>query len=121
MNVFDASALLCLLLREPGWTRVRAELSGGAACSAVNWSEVVQKAAVNGLPWAPTRATLLGYGLVVEPVTAELAEDAAGLWTTRPHLSLADRICLATAARLGAVVWTTDRAWGTDDPVRQVR
>ena len=58
-------------------------------------------------------------GRVVVP--AELRERAAALWRRGSGLSLADRLCLATAHRLSAVVWTADTAWGTGEPVRQVR
>ena len=59
--------------------------------------------------------------LAVEPVVSADAEAAARLWQRGSGLSLGDRLCLATAQRLGAVVWTADTAWGTVDPVRQVR
>lgn len=36
-------------------------------------------------------------------------------------LSLGDRLCLALGDRLGGEVLTADRAWGTEDGVRQVR
>lgn len=121
MNLFDASALLCMVQRELGAQTVRRELLVGGACSVVNWSEVAQKCLASGRDWALAGGGLLGYGLRIEPVDVDDAALAARMWLTKPHLSLADRICLATADRLGAVVWTTDPAWGTDDPVRQVR
>ena len=46
--VLDASALLAMLLHEPGHDKVRAVLRG-AAVSAVNMSEVYAKAAEKGL------------------------------------------------------------------------
>jgi PIN domain nuclease of toxin-antitoxin system len=36
-------------------------------------------------------------------------------------LSLADRLCLALAARVDAEVLTADTGWGPDDRVRQLR
>ncbi len=43
------------------------------------------------------------------------------MWKSDQSVSLADRLCLATGARLGAVVWTADAAWGSSDQLRQVR
>ncbi len=121
MNLFDSSALLCFLRGEAGSEVVERELIAGGVCSAVNWSEVAQKVAQHRDDWRPARALLLSYGLAVEPVVAQDAERAAGLWRRGSGLSLADRLCLAIAHRLDAVVWTADSAWGDADPVRQVR
>lgn len=49
------------------------------------------------------------------------AEWAAHRWRRGEGLSLADRLCLGLADRLGAEVWTADSAWGTEAPVRQIR
>jgi ribonuclease VapC len=59
--------------------------------------------------------------LAVEPVQADDAENAARLWRRGAGLSLADRLCLATAERLDAMVWTADTAWGSNGRVRQIR
>lgn len=121
MNLFDSSALLCFLRGEDGADVVERELLVGGTCSAANWSEVAQKVAERTDDWRPARALLLSYGVTIEPVVVQDAERAAGLWRRGSGLSLADRLCLATAHRLGAVVWTADALWGTTDPVRQVR
>jgi PIN domain nuclease of toxin-antitoxin system len=121
VNLFDSSALLCFLRGEAGADVVERELAAGGACSAANWSEVVQKVDQGGGAWRPARALLLSYGLGIEPVIADDAERAARLWRRGSGLSLADRLCLATAHRLDAVVWTADTAWGDTAPVRQVR
>lgn len=121
MNLFDASALLCFLAGEDGADVVEEQLNRGGACSAANWSETAQKVPQRGADWPIARGLLLGYGVVVEPVTMADAELAAELWTTNPHLSLGDRLCLAQGRRLQAVVWTADTAWGSSDGVRQVR
>lgn len=121
MNLFDASALLCYLQGEDGADVVRRELRAGGACSAANWSETAQRILARGRDWTSARALLLSYPLDIEPVTGTDAEHAARLWRSGSGLSLGDRICLATAHRLDAVVWTADRAWGHDPPVRQVR
>lgn len=121
MNLFDSSALLAFLQGEPGADVVEAALEAGGSCSAANWSETTQKLHARGADWSAARGLLGSYGVVVEPVTADDAERAARLWHSGSGLSLADRLCLATAERLGATVWTADEAWGTSDGVRQIR
>lgn len=121
MNVFDASALLCLVKGEPGADTVRRELENGGSCSAANWSEVAQKILSRRRDWWTQRSILNGFGVKVVPVTIADAERAAELWQPGAGLSLADRICLATAERLDAIVWTADTAWGSTDRIRQIR
>ena len=121
MNLFDASALLCFLQGEPGADVVERELAIGGACSAVNWSEVAQKVLAHGADWSLARSLLLSFGLEIEPVLAVDAERAASEWRRGSGHSIADRICLATAHRLDARVWTADASWGSSDRVSQVR
>ena len=121
MNVFDASALLCFLLGEPGSAVVERELLRGGACSSANWSEVAQKIYARDRNWDYASGLLLSFPLTVEPVTILDAELAARKWHPHSELSLGDRLCLALAQRLGGSAWTTDPAWGTDPPVRQIR
>ena len=120
MNLFDSSALLVLLQGEPGADVVEEALTAGAV-SAANWSETAQKVRQSGARWSLARALVLSYEVTVEPVLLEDAERAAALWRRGSGLSLADRLCLATRERLGAVAWTADRAWGASAVVRQVR
>ncbi|HVA24369.1 MAG TPA: type II toxin-antitoxin system VapC family toxin [Chloroflexota bacterium] len=123
----DASALLAFLRREPGWEVVDAALAERATISIVNLTEVLTKLAEAG---ANPRATLAELererviGLVsdaqadvlihVTPMLPEDAIEAARLRVkTKPFgLSLGDRVCLATAHRLGAPVLTADKRWG---------
>ena len=121
MNLFDASALLCFLQGETGADVVERELILGGACSAANWSEVAQKLVAHGQDWDQIQALLLSYPLQVEPVLQPDAEVAARLWRRGSGLSLGDRLCLATAQRLDATVWTADTAWGSAKTVKQVR
>ena len=95
--------------------------TGTVACSAVNWSEVLQKVAAAGADADIAEALLDGYGLRVLDVTMADARAAAASWRRGSGLSLAERFCLALAARLDAVALTTDPAWGTSDRVRQLR
>lgn len=68
-----------------------------------------------------SRGLLLGYGLAIEPVGAADAERAAALWRSGSGLSIADRLCLATAERLDATVWTADATWGSSARIIQIR
>ncbi len=119
--VVDASAVLAYLQGEAGTDVVEARLADGARCGAANWSEVAQKVLCAGRDWDLAGALLISYGLEVEPVMVDDAEWAAHRWRRGESLSLADRLCLALAARLEVDVWTADSAWGTEAPVRQVR
>jgi ribonuclease VapC len=121
VNLFDASALLCFLLGETGADVVERELILGGACSAANWSEVAQKLLAHRQDWDQVQALLMSYPLQVEPVLRPDAELAARMWRRGSGLSLGDRLCLATAQRLGATVWTADLAWGSSKKVKQVR
>jgi PIN domain nuclease of toxin-antitoxin system len=65
-------------------------------------------------------------GVRVEAVTETDAVTAATLWavTRAAGLSLADRCCLALAARLGLTTLTADKAWAgfeSDIPVQIIR
>ncbi|HEY8721221.1 type II toxin-antitoxin system VapC family toxin [Pengzhenrongella sp.] len=119
--VLDASALLAFLRAEPGADVVEACLTQDPCCAAVNWSEVAQKVRATGADWPLARALLLSYGVRVEPSTLADAEWAAERWRHGEGLSLADRFCLALAARMDAPVWTADTAWGSVPPVHQIR
>lgn len=119
--MLDASVLLAYLLGETGADLVEERLEGGARCAAVNWSEVAQKVLAAGRDWELSRALLLSYGIAVEPVTVFDAELAARRWRRGDGLSLADRLCLAVADRLGVVAWTADAAWGDHDGIHQIR
>lgn len=121
MTVFDASALLAYLRREPGADVVRERLEGGGSVCAANWSEVAQKMLHAGGDWTTARGLLLSYPIAIEPVTIEDAERAAGLWRPGSGLSLADRLCLALGMRVGRTVLTADAAWADQDGVSLIR
>jgi PIN domain nuclease of toxin-antitoxin system len=118
--VFDASALLCYLLREEGWERVGALLLQPAeiAIGAANWAEVLSNIALRGLEphsYAQqlTNQGILGQVLHIYPLDDLLARETARLHrlTRSAGLSLADRACLALGRHLQKPVLTTDRAW----------
>ena len=123
--VFDASALLALLNREPGHEEV-AQVVPDAAISAVNISEVVSKLAESGMPGEKIEEALEGLALEIYDFGRELAFQAGMLRpaTRSRGLSLGDRACLTLGERLNLPVLTTDRAWEDLElnvEVRQVR
>lgn len=120
--VLDASAALAYVLGEGGGDRVLVEIDG-AAISAVNWAEVVEKAITADVDDRSLRRVFEDLGARVLPVGAEDAECAARLReTTRGlGLSLADRICFALAAAHDAPVVTADREWAKVDIGVEVR
>jgi len=116
--VLDASALLAYLQGEPGSNEVSDAILTGAHISAVNWAEVLTKLADRGRPPREVSTTLenlgiLGSGLIVEVVDADLARMIAELRepTKRAGLSLGDRACLALGSLLDLPVLTTERVW----------
>ena len=64
---------------------------------------------------------LTSFGLSIADVTSADAEAAALLWRGGSGLSLADRLCLALAARLDLPAATTDAEWQHADTVATVR
>jgi ribonuclease VapC len=116
--VLDASAVLAYLRQEPGQDVVRDAITG-SVMSAANWSEVLQKSLQHGLDHRRVGVLLQTRG--VEPVSVEDAETAADLWKQRRNLSLADRLCLALAQRLGCEALTADAAWEGMPGARSIR
>ena len=110
--ILDASAVLAYLHREPGGDTVALFLDSGLI-SAVNLSEVAARIVEKGASPAQAVALVEDLGLEVVPVDRPCAYEAAWLrGATRPlGLSLADRICLATAKQHGLPAVTMDRSW----------
>lgn len=110
--VLDASALLALLLGEPGAEKVTAALDGAFLC-AVNLAEVVSHYAKLGASRADIDAMLHPLPIAVVPVDAALSYDAGMLRpvTLPGGLSLGDRHCLALARREGVPALTAERRW----------
>lgn len=112
--VLDSSALVALLMQEPGSDLVATVMDEGrAVISAANWAEVAGRLARSGIAAKTVRAALTALNLEVIPLDSDLALEAGLMEAeTRPlGLSLGDRCCLALAAREGETVLTTDRAW----------
>jgi ribonuclease VapC len=110
--VLDASALLALLLAEPGGNAVRAVLAD-AAISTVNLSEVVAHYVRNGIDEAQIRQALDPLPFERISFDDNLAYAAGTMLpaTRQSGLSFGDRACLALARRLGCRALTADRAW----------
>jgi PIN domain nuclease of toxin-antitoxin system len=111
--VLDASALLSILLDEPGHHRVDRILDR-SRIHAVNLAEVVGRLVRSGMPADRAVATLDELQLEVEEEfgTRQAGFCGALLGTRRDlGLSLGDCVCLTTAAWLAAVAVTADRRW----------
>lgn len=120
--VLDASALLAVLLGEPGAARVE-EFLPGAVISAVNLSEVAGKLLEKGAPAEAVKAAIAAVGLEVIAFDEEQAMAAADLRarTRALGLSLGDRACIALGELRGASVVTCDRVWsGLESPAEIV-
>ena len=113
--VVDASALLAMLQGEPGADAV-AMILATSVVSAVNWSEVMQKARSHGVDVADLEEELTHLGVEFAAFTTADADAAADLWHRGARsLALADRACLATARVRGLPVVTADQAWAALD------
>lgn len=111
-RVLDASALLAMLLDEPGAGKVRAILDG-ALLGAVNLAEVVSHYAKLGAKQSDIEAMLTSLPVRLMPVDAGLSYEAGMLCplTLQGGLSLGDRYCLALAKRVQVPVVTAERRW----------
>jgi ribonuclease VapC len=110
--VVDTSAVLAMLLVEPGGDRMAAVV-GQALIGSVNVAEVVAKLIDKGQTLAQARRTLEIVQLDVEPFDEALALASSALRpvTRALGLSLGDRACVALAQRHSLPVLTADKAW----------
>jgi len=112
--VLDSSAVLALLLAEPGADKVQAALPG-ALLSTVNLAEIVTKLCERGMPAREARAAIEAIG----PEIVDFGVDQACLCgelrksTRAAGLSLGDRACLALAQQQNLPAITADAAWGS--------
>ena len=108
----DASALLAMLLGEPGAETVTAALDGALLC-AVNLAEVVSYYAKLGAARPDIEAMLRSLPIRIVPADAALSYAAGMLrpLTLPGGLSLGDRYCLALARREGIPALTAERRW----------
>ena len=114
--VLDASAILAMLLGEPGGERVLDDLDTSVV-SVVGLAEVLSKLADRGVATGELPDQLRSAGVRFEAVVEADAADVGRLrlLDSRHVLSLGDRICLALARRLGLAVLTGDRVWAETD------
>jgi PIN domain nuclease of toxin-antitoxin system len=110
-SVLDASAILALLLDEPGAEVVADAIADGAAISTVTHAEVGAVLIRNARD--PNALKLMASQVRVEPFSVTDAETTAALVATtgRHGLSLGDRACLALAKRLRVPALTAERVW----------
>jgi PIN domain nuclease of toxin-antitoxin system len=119
--VLDASALLAVLLGEPGADRVEPYLPG-AVISAVNLSEAAGKLMEKGAPEKAVKAAVASIGLAVIDFDEAQAMAAAALRprTRQLGLSLGDRACIALGETRGGKVLTCDAAWSALDTLADI-
>ena len=108
----DASALLAMLLGEPGGETVKAVLDG-ALLGVVNLAEIVSHYAKLGASRPDIEAMLRPLPIRVVPIDAALSYAAGMLrpLTLPGGLSLGDRYCLALAKQEGIPAMTAERRW----------
>ncbi len=110
-QVIDASTFLAYLQGEPGAESAKRYVLG-SAISAVNYSEVAQKAMQQG-SYPIVQAIIKQAGIKIIPFDQQHAAIAAGFHeaTIGKGISLADRACMAAGKVLGLPVVTGDNAW----------
>lgn len=111
--VLDASALLAVMLDEPGGKVVGDAMWEGAVMSTVNLAEAAAKLRERGWRDDEVRDRIRAFSIEFLPFGAEAALESSALRpaTAALGLGLGDRACLATAASLGIPALTADRAW----------
>jgi predicted nucleic acid-binding protein len=115
--VLDASVVIALL--DAGDAHHRAALAAlGSAgretlvLPASAYAEILVEPSRRGAEAvAVIRRLVSDLGIQIEPLTAAVAERAAGLRARHGSLRLPDALVLATTEALEAVVLTCDRAW----------
>ena len=115
-GVLDASAVLALLLDEPGCAAAEPYIGAGLL-SVVNYSEVVARLNDVGAAAEFINNQIDELALTLVPFEQETALAAGMLRAvTREYgLSFGDRACLATAQALGLPAVTADQAWAELD------
>lgn len=118
---------MAVLQNEDGAPTVVAAIGEGAAISVVNWAEVLSKLAERERDPERAAAELRKAegsrrALSIEPLTAADCIEVGKLRpVTKPQgLSLADRVCLVLAARLGVPALTSDGEWAKADVEAEV-
>lgn len=112
--VLDASAVLALLYREPGESKVSEYIQRvDTAISMVNLAEVLSKQQEVGIPAEGALSLFELLGIEIFKFDREDSLQTAKLrnQTKAYGLSLGDRACLALGRRLNRTVLTADQIW----------
>ena len=111
--VLDASAVLAVILEEPGAEVVVEALRSGAVMSAVNVEEVASRLHQDGWTESEVAFVFDNLGIEVLPFDrkAALLSGRYRALTRRLGLGLGDRACLATGRVEQCPVLTADRSW----------
>ncbi len=110
--VLDSSAVLSLLLAEPGAEIVQSVLPG-ALLSTVNFAEVLAKLVERGMPSSDALRAVEALGVELVDFNADQAHVTGQLRasTRALGLSLGDRACLALGRLTRSKIYTADQAW----------
>jgi ribonuclease VapC len=116
--VLDSSAVLALILREPGGNKVGDLLALAESdndlrimIGAANWCEILTRLYRDHASMTVRELDALLGGVELVPFAKAEADLAADYSRTYPELSLGDRACLALSKVRDATAWTTDKAW----------
>ena len=120
--VLDASAVLAVLLREPGVEVVRPHLPG-AMISSVNVAEIINLRQKNGESLERNAQVLRSLQLRIVDFDFEQAVISASFkpYARIANLSLGDRACLSLGLLFNAPVLTAEHSWTKADMGVQVR
>jgi PIN domain nuclease of toxin-antitoxin system len=110
--LFDASALLALIKKEPGYKQLE-DLLASSCISAVNLSEVVSVLMRVGIPQNKIEEIVTEIIPEIIPFTYRTGLVTGNLIakTKEFGLSLGDRACIATGIVENMVIYTTDKIW----------
>jgi ribonuclease VapC len=110
--IFDASAVLALLRKEPGGETVARHLPDGMI-SAINLAEAMAVLVRKGMPADEAQEVLDELELIVVPFDREQAYRTGrlALITDARGLSLGDRACLALAETRRRPALTAEKQW----------
>ena len=120
-SLFDTSALIALLKREPGY-EILEELIANSSISAVNLSELVSVLTRSGI----TENEIDGIITDIIPEIISFSENIAiqtgklSKHTKKLGLSLGDRACIATGIHHNMTIYTTDQVWQELKPLADI-
>lgn len=112
MIVLDSSAILAVLLKEPGRDFVLDRIQGAFA-TVVTFCETLTVMVRNKSDARSEAEAILALGVPIVPVAQSLAIEAASMIAKTQFygLSLGDRLCIGLGKELNAEVLTGDRVW----------